>query len=56
MLHTILDFPFPTIALMNGHTFGRAVPFSLAYDYRVIIVSGNLFLWQVKGLVKTQWS
>ena len=36
MLHTIVDFPFPTIALITGHTFGGACPFSLAHDYRVM--------------------
>jgi len=36
MLHTIMDFPYPTIALLTGHTFGGAVPFSLSHDYRVM--------------------
>ncbi|PVH87410.1 putative carnitinyl-CoA dehydratase [Cadophora sp. DSE1049] len=36
MLHTIVDFPFPTIALINGHCFGGAVPFCLSHDYRVM--------------------
>jgi len=36
MLHTIVDFPFPTIALITGHTFGGACPFSLSHDYRVM--------------------
>jgi hypothetical protein len=36
MLHTILDFPYPTIALLTGHTFGGACPFALAHDYRVM--------------------
>jgi enoyl-CoA hydratase/carnithine racemase len=36
MLHTILDFPFPTIALITGHTFGGACPFALAHDYRIM--------------------
>lgn len=36
MLHTILDFPYPTIALMTGHTFGGACPFALSHDYRVM--------------------
>jgi enoyl-CoA hydratase/carnithine racemase len=35
-IHTILDFPFPTIALLTGHTFGDACPFALAHDYRVM--------------------
>lgn len=36
MLHTILDFPFPTVALITGHTFGGGCPFALAHDYRVM--------------------
>ena len=36
MIHTILDFPFPTVALLTGHTFGGACPFALAHDYRVM--------------------
>jgi Delta3-Delta2-enoyl-CoA isomerase len=36
MLHTILDFPFPTIALITGHTFGGGCPFALSHDYRVM--------------------
>ncbi|KAK2803503.1 putative secondary metabolism biosynthetic enzyme [Emmonsiellopsis sp. PD_5] len=36
MLHTILDFPYPTIALITGHTFGGACPFALSHDYRVM--------------------
>ncbi|KAH7354966.1 ClpP/crotonase-like domain-containing protein [Rhexocercosporidium sp. MPI-PUGE-AT-0058] len=36
MLYTIMDFPFPTIALINGHVFGGAVPFCLSHDYRVM--------------------
>lgn len=36
MLHTILDFPYPTVALLTGHTFGGACPFALAHDYRVM--------------------
>jgi enoyl-CoA hydratase/carnithine racemase len=36
LLHRILDFPFPTIALLSGHTFGGAVPLALAHDYRVM--------------------
>lgn len=36
MLHTILDFPYPTIALLTGHTFGGACPFALAHDYRIM--------------------
>jgi hypothetical protein len=36
MLHTILDFPYPTVACLTGHTFGGACPFALAHDYRVM--------------------
>ncbi|KAI9880066.1 MAG: hypothetical protein M1830_005798 [Pleopsidium flavum] len=36
MLHTILDFPYPTIALLTGHTFGGACPFALSHDYRIM--------------------
>lgn len=36
LLHTILDFPFPTVALINGHVFGGGGPFALAHDYRVM--------------------
>jgi enoyl-CoA hydratase/carnithine racemase len=36
MLHTILDFPFPTVALITGHTFGGGCPFALSHDYRVM--------------------
>ncbi|OJD23563.1 hypothetical protein ACJ73_05081 [Blastomyces percursus] len=36
MLHTILDFPYPTIALLTGHTFGGGCPFALSHDYRVM--------------------
>jgi enoyl-CoA hydratase/carnithine racemase len=35
-LHTILDFPFPTIALITGHVFGGACLLVLAHDYRVM--------------------
>ncbi|BCS28533.1 enoyl-CoA hydratase/isomerase family protein [Aspergillus puulaauensis] len=36
LVHTVLDFPFPTIALLTGHTFGGACPFALAHDYRIM--------------------
>lgn len=36
MIHTILDFPYPTVALLTGHTFGGACPFALSHDYRVM--------------------
>ncbi|KAJ5527824.1 carnitinyl-CoA dehydratase [Penicillium sp. IBT 35674x] len=36
LIHAILDFPFPTIALINGHTFGGGCPLAFAHDYRVM--------------------
>lgn len=36
LLATIVSFPFPTIALITGHTFGGACPFALSHDYRVM--------------------
>ncbi|GAB7358582.1 hypothetical protein MBLNU230_g2642t1 [Neophaeotheca triangularis] len=36
LLATILDFPYPTIACVTGHTFGGACPLALAHDYRVM--------------------
>lgn len=36
LLHTVLDFPFPTIALISGHVFGGACLLTLAHDYRVM--------------------
>ncbi|KAK5110249.1 hypothetical protein LTR62_006102 [Meristemomyces frigidus] len=36
LLATLLDFPYPTIALITGHTFGGAGPFALSHDYRVM--------------------
>jgi len=36
LLATVVDFPFPTIALITGHTFGGAGPFALSHDYRVM--------------------
>ncbi|PGH20095.1 hypothetical protein AJ80_03663 [Polytolypa hystricis UAMH7299] len=36
LLHAILDFPYPTIAIVTGHTFGGGCPFSLAFDYRIM--------------------
>lgn len=36
LLALLLDFPFPTIALITGHTFGGACPFALAHDYRIM--------------------
>jgi Delta3-Delta2-enoyl-CoA isomerase len=31
-----MDFPFPTIALLTGHTFGGACPFAFSHDYRIM--------------------
>jgi Delta3-Delta2-enoyl-CoA isomerase len=36
LLATVVDFPFPTIALITGHTFGGAGPFALSHDYRIM--------------------
>lgn len=36
LVHTILDFPFPTICLITGHVFGGAAVLSLAHDYRIM--------------------
>jgi len=36
LLATILDFPFPTIALITGHVFGGACLLTMAHDYRVM--------------------
>ncbi|KAG8624094.1 hypothetical protein KVT40_009070 [Elsinoe batatas] len=38
LLATLLDFPYPTIAAVTGHTFGGACPFILAHDYRIMNV------------------
>jgi len=39
----VLDFPFPTIALLTGHTFGGACPFALAHDYRIMNSARGFF-------------
>ncbi|KAL4744379.1 hypothetical protein BDW72DRAFT_209062 [Aspergillus terricola var. indicus] len=36
LLKTILDFPFPTICPITGHTFGDACLLTLAHDYRIM--------------------
>ncbi|KAK2735684.1 hypothetical protein FQN55_002046 [Onygenales sp. PD_40] len=36
LLHTILDFPFPTICLITGHVFGGACLLTMAHDYRIM--------------------
>jgi Enoyl-CoA hydratase/carnithine racemase len=43
LIHTILDFPFPTIALLTGNTFGGACPLALAHDYRIMNSAAVLF-------------
>lgn len=36
LVHTLLDYPFPTIALITGHVFGGACVLTLAHDYRIM--------------------
>lgn len=36
LLATLVDYPYPTIACITGHTFGGAGPFALSCDYRVM--------------------
>lgn len=36
LLATLLDYPFPTVALVTGHAFGGACPLALACDYRIM--------------------
>ncbi|KAM0081839.1 hypothetical protein ACKRZS_005980 [Fusarium odoratissimum] len=36
LVATLLDFPFPTICLITGHTFGGASVMTLAHDYRIM--------------------
>ncbi|ETN40920.1 uncharacterized protein HMPREF1541_05200 [Cyphellophora europaea CBS 101466] len=45
LLHTVLDFPFPTIALITGHVFGGACLLTLAHDYRVM--NSRRGFWQM---------
>lgn len=45
LLATILDFGFPTIALINGHVFGGACLLTLAHDYR--IMNSERGYWQM---------
>jgi Delta3-Delta2-enoyl-CoA isomerase len=45
LLHTILDFPFPTIALITGHVMGGACLLTLAHDYR--IMNSKRGFWQM---------
>lgn len=41
----MLDFPFPTIALITGHVFGGACLLTLAHDYR--IMNAERGFWQM---------
>lgn len=43
LLATLLDYPFPTIALLTGHTFGGACPLALAHDYRIMNAQRGFF-------------
>lgn len=36
LLATLVDYPYPTVALVTGHTFGGACPLMLSCDYRVM--------------------
>ncbi len=36
LVATLLEYPFPTIALLTGHTFGGAGVLSLSCDYRIM--------------------
>ncbi|RMZ77206.1 hypothetical protein DV738_g4488, partial [Chaetothyriales sp. CBS 135597] len=36
LLATLLDYPYPTIAVMTGHTFGGGFPLALSCDYRIM--------------------
>jgi enoyl-CoA hydratase/carnithine racemase len=36
LLARILTLPVPTIAALNGHTFGAGAMFALAHDYRIM--------------------
>ncbi|KAJ5212816.1 ClpP/crotonase-like domain-containing protein, partial [Penicillium cinerascens] len=36
LLHAIMNFPFPMIALVTGHIFGACCPLALANDYRIM--------------------
>lgn len=36
LLATLVDYPYPTVACVTGHTFGGACPFALSCDYRVM--------------------
>jgi enoyl-CoA hydratase/carnithine racemase len=36
LLAALMDFAYPTIALVTGHCFGGAVQLALAHDYRIM--------------------
>ena len=36
LLATLVDYPYPTIALITGHTFGGGCPYALSCDYRIM--------------------
>lgn len=36
LFNRILTFPLPTIAAVNGHTFGAGAMFAIAHDYRIM--------------------
>lgn len=36
LLACLVDYPYPTVACITGHTFGGAGPFALSFDYRVM--------------------
>jgi Delta3-Delta2-enoyl-CoA isomerase len=45
LLHTILDFPFPTICAITGHVMGGACLLTLAHDYR--LMNSKRGYWQM---------
>lgn len=36
LFHRILTFPLPTVAAVNGHTFGAGAMFAIAHDFRIM--------------------
>ncbi|OZF25741.1 enoyl-CoA hydratase [Rhodococcus sp. 14-2496-1d] len=36
LFNRILTFPLPTVAAVNGHTFGAGAMFAIAHDYRLM--------------------
>ena len=43
VITTILDFPYPTIASLTGHTFGAGCLLALAHDYRITSTAKRYF-------------